>query len=401
MMSYYKQLIAIVFTFFIGVTFAQTQNYWVKKADFGGLKRERAVAFTIGNHAYVGTGIDTSETILNDFWKYDQTTDSWSQVANLAGSPRRNAVAFSIQGYGYVGTGVDNAVATMGTKLNDFWRYDPTSNSWTQVSSMPGAGRYFATGFAIDSKGYVACGKFGPNNYSSQLWEYKPSTDTWVAMPSFPGGVRYQLTSFVVDYVGYVGLGTDQDMYRDDFWAFDATSNTWSQISSLPASERASTMTFSIGQRGYVCMGTNGGYLDDLWEYNPFTDDWAVRANYGGSRRKNAVGFSLNGLGYVGTGKGNSGKKMSFHEYHPVDVLGTSELTADIKVAPNPTTDFVTIASTGNIEEVVILNAYGKEVIRTTNTKNIDLRTFTPGMYHISAIAQNGQIAASQKLIKL
>ena len=402
------QILAILLlTTFLG--YGQTENYWVKKSDLGsdttgnGLKRERAVAFTIDDFAYVGTGVDTAEHVLKDFWKYDPIANAWTQVADLPGSVRRNAVAFAIQGYGYVGTGVDSLTATTpgSQKMTDFWRYDATLNSWSQISNMPGAGRYFATGFAIDSKGYVCCGKFGPNNYSNQLYEYKPTTDTWTQLPSFPGGVRYQLSSFVIDYKAYVGLGTDQDMYRDDFWEFDATTNLWSPISPLPASERASAMTFSIGQRGFVCMGTNGGYLDDLWEYNPFTDDWTSRAKYGGTRRKNGVGFTLNGLGYVGSGKGYSGKKASFQEYHPVGVLGMDELDVAINIYPNPTQDQINIKSSSLLKEIIVKDNYGKEVLRTTNYQNINVHHLMPGIYFVSAVADNGTVQSNQKFIKL
>lgn len=400
-------LTLMLVTSFIG--FSQTENYWVKKSDLGsdttgnGLKRERAVAFTIGDFAYVGTGLDTAEIVLKDFWKYDPISNAWTQVADLPGSERRNAVAFSVQGYGFVGTGVNTAVATApgSVKLTDFWRYDATLNSWNQVSSMPGIGRYFATAFAIDDKGYVCCGKYGPNSYSNLVYEYKPTTDTWTLLGGFPGGVRYQLSSFVIGYKAYIGLGTDQDMYRDDIWELDVTTNLWTAKAPLPASERASAMTFSIGERGFVCMGTNGGYLDDLWEYNPYTDDWSVRANYGGTKRKNGVGFTLNGLGYVGTGKGESGKKASFQEYHPVAVLGTEEIELSVKIYPNPTHQEINISTNSEIDEVIVKDSYGKEVIRTEQLEKINVQHLMPGIYFISALAENEVIKANQKFIKL
>ena len=74
----------------------QTPNSWTKKADFGALKRERAVAFSIGEYGYVATGEDTNNVTYNDLWRYDPVSDTWSQMANLPGSTRRNAVGFSL-----------------------------------------------------------------------------------------------------------------------------------------------------------------------------------------------------------------------------------------------------------------------------------------------------------------
>jgi N-acetylneuraminic acid mutarotase len=263
-------------------------------------------------------------------------------------------------------------------------------------------GLYFATGFAIDSKGYVCGGKRGPNSYTNELWEYKPTLDQWTQLPNFPGGIRYQLCSFVIDYKAYVGLGTDQDMYRDDMWAFDATSNQWSAISPIPASERGSAMTFSIGQRGYICMGTNGGYLDDLWEYNPFNDTWSSRATYGGTRRKGGVGFSLNGLGYVGTGKGNSGKKSSFHEYHPPLVLGLDELAIEINLFPNPTQFELHISTNSTeIKTFAVIDAMGRTISSHSFSSKIPVHTLPKGNYTLVALSNENQIISQKRFLKI
>jgi N-acetylneuraminic acid mutarotase len=394
-------LFLCLFTF----TKAQTANFWTKKNDFSGLKRERAVAFVVNDVAFVGTGIDTSETVLKDFWKYDQITDSWSQVADLPGEKRRNAIAFAIGNFGYVGSGInsDSSTEPGAAKLSDFYKYDPQNNSWQTIAPFPGgggAGVYFATGFAIDSKGYLCGGKFGPNSYSNQLWEYKPSIDQWAQLTSFPGGVRYQLSSFVIGTKGYVGLGTDQDLYRNDFYAFNAATNQWSAISELPASERSAAMTFSIGNRGFVCMGSNGGLLGDLWEYNPDINDWAVRAPYGGSERKGAVGFAIGGKGYVGTGKGYSGKKESFWEYTPQEVLGLdAPANLVFTVYPNPTSDYVKV----NSSEDLLLEIYSMEgtLIRQQNDDWIDLTGLPKGSYRILAFNANSIYIGQTNVIKL
>lgn len=386
------------------LSFGQTENYWTKKSDFTGLKRERAVAFSIGDFGYIGTGVDTAETVLNDFWKYDPTTDVWTQVADIPGGIRRNAVAFTIGDYGYVGTGIDSVVATApgSSKLNDFWQFDPSSNSWTQKASFPGNngfGVYFATGFAIDSKGYICCGKLGPNNYSDELWEYKPSLDSWAQLPDFPGGVRYQLSSFTVDFKAYVGFGTDQDLYRKDLWEFDATTNSWTQKADFPASERASASSFTIGQRGFITLGANGGFLDDLWEYNPFSDSWSVKASYGGSARKNAVAFVVNGKAYVGTGKGYSGKKMSMHEYTPGSVLGLGEVEIDLAIYPNPSQDFVMLDyKSEQVDEIELYSISGQRILSGKGIHTIEVSEFARGNYVLIG-RKDKQIVSTQNLI--
>lgn len=391
------------------LTQGQTQNFWTKKADFPGFKRERAVGFSIGDYGYIGTGVDTAENVLKDFWQYDPSIDTWTQKADVPGPGRRDAVGFAVGGKGYIGTGIDNDESFSGVKLSDFYEYEPLSNTWLAKANFPGNGGlgiYFATAFTIDSKGYICCGKEGPNNYSDQLWEYKPSINQWTQRASFPGGVRYQLSSFSIGYFGYVGLGANQDVFKKDFWRYNPGTNSWSAIADLPASERGSASTFTIGERGFVCLGTDGGLLDDLWEYNPDTDQWVSRAPYGGTERKNAFSFTIGNKAYVGTGKGYSGKKGSVQEYTPMDVLSLDQLDVEVAMYPNPTSDFINLKWKNNsIKNFSILSVDGR-IVETYNCENqneltINLQDFVTGTYILTSFSGSNDPMSSQKLIIL
>jgi N-acetylneuraminic acid mutarotase len=376
----------------------------VKKSDFTGLKRERSVAFSINDVGYVGTGIDTAEIVKTDFWSYDDVTDSWTQIADIPGSERRNAMSFTVGNYGYVTGGLNtpNATDAGATILNDTWRYDPLTNSWTAMASFPGNngnGMYFGAAFSIDDYGYVVGGKHGPNNYTDNMYRYDPMTDSWSTMADFPAGVRYQLAALSVTDKGYVGFGTDQDLYRQDWWEYKPSNDTWAERASLPASVRASSVTFTLGERGYICMGTNGGVLGDLWEYDPFANTWTSRAPYGGSARKNAIAFTLGSRAYVGTGKGISGKKQSMHEYHPMQSLGMDEENLEISVYPNPASHFVKIKSEITPDKVELYNMQGQMVLSEENTNELSLIDLPAGSYRLVA-KQGNQYANSSIIIQ-
>jgi len=401
-------MIKILFVIIIlGPLFSFAQpNTWLKKNDFGGGKRERAVAFSIGDYGYIGTGVDTAENVLKDLWQYDPIVDTWTQKADLPGEARRDAVGFALGNKGYIGTGINNIASFFGNKLADFWEYNPTTNTWTQKANFPGNGGfgiYFATGFVVDSKGYICGGKNGPNTYSNQLWEYKPSIDQWTVRANFPGGQRYQLSSFSIGNYGYVGLGANQDIFKKDFWKYNPGNNEWMQIADLIASERGGATTFTIGDRGFVCTGTNGGTQKDLIEYNPISNTWALRSYYGGSDRKNAVAFVVNGMAYLGTGKGNN-KKASMYEYTPHNFLGLNESgLVDLKIYPNPTTDFILIQSNANlIEEIVINSIDGKEFKREKmegSIHKIELKSALPGVYFVQVIGSDGNQLDRKQII--
>ena len=107
-----KKLVLALFVILTGSCFGQIENTWTKMSDFSGLKRERAIAFSVNGFGYVGTGVDTAEVVYNDLWKYDASNDTWTQVASIPGEVRRNAIAFTINDKGYVGTGINSVIAT-------------------------------------------------------------------------------------------------------------------------------------------------------------------------------------------------------------------------------------------------------------------------------------------------
>ncbi|WP_090985689.1 kelch repeat-containing protein [Pedobacter suwonensis] len=62
-------------------------------------------AFFIGNIGYVGIGFDRNSKPTNDFWAFDPATNTWTQKASFKGEARGNAVGFTDYGKGFVGTG--------------------------------------------------------------------------------------------------------------------------------------------------------------------------------------------------------------------------------------------------------------------------------------------------------
>src|SRR5690606_16463821 len=137
--------------------FQKSTGTWKRVAAFPGAARNNAVAFVVDGIGYVGTGYDGT-TRLSDFWSYNPTTDSWTEVANLAnfgGVARYGAVAFSIGSRGYIATG--NGAGSEGY-LKDLWEYNPASNSWTQKASLTGSKRQDAVAFVYNEKAYVVTG---------------------------------------------------------------------------------------------------------------------------------------------------------------------------------------------------------------------------------------------------
>ena len=283
---------------------------WIELSDFDGVPRSDAVAFTLNNKAYLGTGYEKGSDRLNDFWVYDPELNYWTQKADFPGTPRNGAVGFGINNKGYIGTGYDGE-----NKLKDFWEYNSEDNSWIQIADFGGSERYGAVSFSIDDDGYVGTGYDG--NYLKDFWKYSQISGQWVQSVSIGGSKRRNAVTFTINRKGYLCTGIDNGIYEDDFWAYDPDTELWTRLRDISDSSDENfdddyiivgvdKVAFSVNEKGYVASGGTGGVGGSIWEYDPITDLWEEKTYMEGASRIDAVGFGIGNRGYIATGRNTS-----------------------------------------------------------------------------------------------
>jgi len=142
----------------------------IQTADFPAQGRFGAVAFVIDTVAYAGLGEVGSEQYPKEFYKYETSTDTWTEIAQFPGSGREHAVAFTLDGLGYVGLGFSFAGVDF-TYHQDFYRYDPLTDTWAPVSDFGGEGRVKAVAFVVDSIAYAGTGS-NSGVMLNDFWKY-------------------------------------------------------------------------------------------------------------------------------------------------------------------------------------------------------------------------------------
>lgn len=253
------------------------KSTWTKKKNFPGLARNLAVAFSLGDFGYFGTGInEQSNTIeyLKDFWKYDPKNDTWSQITDFPGKARASASSFTIGNLGYIGLGTEKLFWY--TRINDetghfkdCYAYDPSTNRWTNVEDFPGIGRYLSASFSKDSKGFVFTGRWGDDGPINSIrdtnegWQYDPTSNNWTKIENFP------VTSSQA-----VGLnsGNQGYIYHLDK-LFQYVNNEW-KILQTETPTLYTPVTFGI--KGKIYYGLGSPYQTTLYEFNPIT----LKTNY-------------------------------------------------------------------------------------------------------------------------
>ena len=410
MHSPFQLLFSSSIFFYCSFTFAQ--DTWSQKKDFQGTGRFGAVGFSIGTQGYVGMGsswdtLTSTYVCFNDFWEWDQATNTWTQKADFGGTARRKAVGFSIGKKAYVGTGEDS------TKFyQDFWEWDQATNTWIQKTPLPGLPRSGGISFSMGTKGYIGLGRWHSKFGCSDLWEWNQVTDTWTKMADFPGRLIDETAFFSIGDKGYVGIGGDSlgvcSIWKD-FWQWDQITNSWAQKTDFPGNSRMGAAGFSIGTKGYIGGGSCCSIdYPDLWEYDPATDTWIKKNDFAGLARGLGVSFSIGSKIYIGLGRGvNPFYKKDFWEFSPNGTgIQTFKNENYMTVFPNPFYDISTVSIKSKINfpfDLVITDLYGKEVQRIPNLhqNNFQLaRNELPaGIYLATIFYSNNKLIATEKII--
>ena len=208
---------------------------WSQKASFPDQGRNHPAMVAIGDKIFMGCGSNSAN--LNDWWEYDIVNDTWSQKPDLIGNERHHPFYFSIGNYGYVGFGHGSSPGpgsnpSSGSYIyNDFFRYDPSTSTWMQLSDFPSEARVAGTQFSFNGKGYVLSGDGDDHSSldSGELWEYDPTTDSWFQLPSHPGDAIWAPGNFIIDCDVYFLLGQNNNtfpsVYPSNIYSFKLSSD--------------------------------------------------------------------------------------------------------------------------------------------------------------------------------
>jgi N-acetylneuraminic acid mutarotase len=253
-------------------SYSKTLNQWTPLTFYPGSARAYAATFAIGGEIYVAGGMNGSTPSIghNDFYKYDIASNTWRQMASCPDSGVNfSAVAFTLGGKGYVCTGasVNNSTGVM-TALNEVWEYDPSDSTWTKKNPFPGGPRTEAMGWATCDKGYLGGGYavHSPQTLDSDFWEYDPTIDTWTQIANYGGGNLDGAATFVIGKTGYVCGGQRDSANYQQARGYVWTNDDWSYT-------KIYTPTFSTSPLATICAGQSITFTDTS-NYSPDYRYW-------------------------------------------------------------------------------------------------------------------------------
>jgi len=369
----HSKTITLALAFALTASAAHAQ-VWTSRAGMPGQGRHHPVTFSLDGYGYVATGSTNSSSATRDFFRYDPTDDSWEILPDFPGAPRGYAYGGAYDGKGYLGFGYGPGY------LADLWEYDPDTEVWTQLASLPGRARTHPA-FVItdDGKIYVSCGGSAIGNLRD-LWEYDIATDAWVQRDDLPGPNRHHPYYWNVGDVPYVAFGHGGAIYRD-VYRFDPIAHTWSQMANHPGEQRVAGTQFTHDGFGYVLSGEGVDHVQfetgEFWRYNHGSDTWTELTPHPGSGRWAPGTFLIGDELYFLGGLSTSTLETSMWSFtmEPVVSVDTPQVTptalALAPATPNPFRAGTTLTFDLPVSEevrIAVVDATGRAV-RTFGTR--------------------------------
>lgn len=259
--------------------------------------RKAAVAFAIDSIGYVGTGQDVNYNYLGDFYSYSPATNKWTSLskdtlpAPYPYARRFGAIAFSMNNIGFVGTGAD-----INGTLNDYYKFNPTAPAGSRWSAATTIGQNRQNGgvFVIGPKAYICTG-VNNGNLCPDMIVYDSRVDVWRVSDSTITSNTYTQTNFNSDYTdimrqgaalftingkGYVTWGATANgalTYSIKTWEYDPNSGLWNRKTSFENQYQWGYGIYPVGvtivnpSRGFVGTGEQGGsaFYNQFYEFKP------------------------------------------------------------------------------------------------------------------------------------
>jgi hypothetical protein len=261
------------------------------------------IAVGSNDKIYIMGGYDGVNS-LNSVEEFDPFTNIWKTVKSMPYGNNDLAAVGSINGKIYAIGGEDQTCSAL------VQEYDPATNTWRIRSNMPTDRCRLAVVEGNNGKIYALGGADNDGHLLSTVDEYNPETDTWTsrAPMSIP---RIGLGAAVVDGLIYAIGGTTQsdgfNIRTNAVEAYNPVTNTWTAKASMPTARDDLFAVSSSNGKIYAIGGSTGSETKIVEEYDPLNNIWKSTAGMSAARELFGAAAPSDGRIYVFGGLKNSG----------------------------------------------------------------------------------------------
>jgi len=236
-------------------------------------RQEHAVVAAAGEIYVIG---GYNPNVTDSVQAYDPTNNKWHDAKSFP-VKMNHGNAGSINDKIYVAGYYING--GMSTATTDAYCYDPKSDAWTKIASLPTGSQRAASCVAVNAGLMYVIGGADSGKSVADAARYDPATDTWEELPALPERREHCSAGFIQGVL-YVAGGRADGItgIEPKTWAFDLASKAWTEKASL-APPRGG-LAGAVLRNHLIVFGGEGntnassGVFPDIDAYDPVTNMW-------------------------------------------------------------------------------------------------------------------------------
>ena len=219
----------------------------------------------------------------NDVWSYEPTTNTWSEMTPWSGPQPMSAVAAAYDaeskrvilfGGGITRRPITDADAEH-RALEETWVYDCNTDTWTEMAKGPPRRLGHQMVYHTDSDRIMVFGGHGVGHGMNDIWAYDFNMDTWAEMEpgTSPPPRYYHSMAYDIESDKVLVWG-GADLPDKNMWAYDFSTDTWEKMvaSGGPPHRNYAAMVYDSEADRVILYGGLG--KDDTWAYDYNTNTW-------------------------------------------------------------------------------------------------------------------------------
>lgn len=282
--------------------------------------RASAAACSLNGKGYIFGGRTQDGTYLNDLWQYDPATDSWTQIDTLPGSPRVKPLMIADDEALYIGLGFSKGKVydkAPSPYLKDLWRYTPSNGKWQALKPCPNTKTISPVPYMEGNKIYLLYSTGW--SYSDEIKYYDLEKNRWDSIMEDGHRAAARFAAAGGQCGGRSFFGTGLNKYNLREWhEVDLGSNTWIERTSIPGKGRnlcaysaTDSYIYLFGGRHFAGEYTGGEVFDEYMRYNVADDQWERCGAMPCGRGENMIAFTIDNQVYFGLGEDEQGRMIT------------------------------------------------------------------------------------------
>jgi N-acetylneuraminic acid mutarotase len=225
-----------------------------------------------------------AEGPIADSFSYDPSTGTWTQISSM---PQKlfDATGTFVGSTMYIAGGYTSVAGFVAhAAVSSVYAYDAKAGTWSQTANLPVPGAEGSTA-TIDGQLYVIGGY-----QSSSVYRYNPATNSWTQLASYPVPVTYPACAGIAGEIICAGGNSEYGGLTPytATYIYNPATNTWTQAASMPYPDYAAASGTANGELLVAAGGIgNDGRTSQAVEYDPATNTWSALPD-----ANQATGFS-------------------------------------------------------------------------------------------------------------